>query len=440
MSHTAALAGSYATFVAACEQNGIVVVDTIRQLVDVTRGFAAGRRPKGNRVVIVSSSGGNGALMADTTELAGLALPRPSAALRATLAEALPAFGSAGNPVDITGNLVNDLRPVAAVLDAVGSSDEFDIIAYGTVARTLPEAHREALLAAKGATDKPFLALAHQPDVLSRMAERGLTCFADAAAMIAVAGKLAEARAATRFLDLSGVPRPAEPSIASGDGALPESASAALLGRYGIPVTAEVVVDDEAGAVAAVTTLDGPAVLKIDAGWLPHKSDVGGVILGVRGDAATAAAYARLVGVAERHRPDPHASFRILVAQQVPAGVELMLGMTRDPVHGAVVTLAGGGLGAEIVAESQVSVVPFNRARAEHMVDRLWSGRLVNNHHRGLRPAARQSLVEAVLAVQRLALSEPAVAEVDVNPLIATPLRVVAVDALVVRDGKEPQA
>ncbi|MEV0732926.1 acetate--CoA ligase family protein [Polymorphospora sp. NPDC050346] len=436
ISHTAALAGSYASFAAACEQNGIVMVDTIRELVDVTRGFAAGRRPRGNRVVVISSSGGNGALMADATEQARLALPQPSAQLRARLAEVLPSFGSAGNPIDITGNLVNDLRPVAAVLEEIGSSDEFDIVAYGTVARTLPETHREILLRAAQGTDKPFLALAHQPDVLARMAERGLTCFADAASLIGVAGKLVQAQEAGAFLDVTDAPAAGGATVTATTGTLSESESKALLVRYGVPVPTETVVDEEDAAVRAVEELPGPAVFKIDAAWLPHKSDVGGVIIGVRGREAAAAAFARLGRVARQHRPTPDAPYRILVAEQVPPGIELMLGLTRDPVHGAVVTLAAGGVAAEIIAESQVSVVPFNRSRAQAMVDRLWGGRLVS-HHRGLTAAARESLVDVLMGVQRLALAEPTVAEADVNPLIATADRVVAVDGLVVLDGGE---
>ncbi|MGB3437251.1 MAG: acetate--CoA ligase family protein [Actinophytocola sp.] len=436
VSHTAALAGSYATFRAGCEQNGIVMVETIRELVDVTRGFAAGRRARGNRVVLVSSSGGAGALMADVTEEAALALPAPSDGLRARLAEHLPSFGTAANPVDITGNLVNDLRPTAAVLEEIGATDEFDLIAYSTVARTLPDAHREMLLLAKDATAKPFFALAHQPDVLQKMAARGLTCFADGAAMVRVLGKLVEAEDLARFFDLTEVAAAGVPTVSAGAGALPEFDAKRLLSRYDIGVPREAVVDDDVAAVAAVARLAGPAVLKIDAAWLPHKSDVGGVILGVRGDTDAAAAYRRLVGIAEAHRPAPDAAYRVLVAEQIPAGIELMLGMLRDPVHGAVVTLAAGGVSAEIMAESQLSVVPFNRARAETMVDRLWGGRLVH-HPRGLTAAARAGLVDAVMAVARLAASEPSVSEVDVNPLIATADRVIAVDALVVLSGDE---
>ncbi|MCT2582253.1 acetate--CoA ligase family protein [Actinophytocola gossypii] len=431
VSHTAAMAGSYVTFRAACEQNGIVLVETIRELVDVTRGFAAGRRAGGNRLVIVSSSGGSGALMADVTEDAGLELPEPSATLRDRLAGHLPSFGSASNPVDITGNLVNDLRPTAAVLDEICATDEFDLVAYSTVARTLPEAHREMLLEAKAGTGKPFFAVAHQPDVLAAMAGRGLTCFADGAAMVRVLGRLVEAESARRFLDLTDAPEPGEPTLTGPVRGLSETDATRLVARYGIAVPRETAVTDAPSAAAATDALAGPVVLKIDAPWLPHKSDVGGVVLGVRGGDEAAAAYRRLAEVAERNRPSEDAGYRVLVAEQVPSGVELMLGVTRDPVHGPVVTLAAGGVTTEIMGESQTSVVPFNRARAEAMVDRLWNGRLVR-HPRGLTAAARVSLVEAILAVQRLAASEPWVSEVDMNPLIATADRVIAVDALVV--------
>jgi acyl-CoA synthetase (NDP forming) len=438
ISHTAALSGPYAAFAAACEQNGIVLVETPRELVDVSRGFAAGRRPAGNRVVITTSSGGNGVLMADVTEAAGLELPQPSPALRDKLAAVLPSFGSAGNPVDVTGNLINDLGPVAAALEVVGSSDEFDIIVYSGVVRTLPETHREMLLHAHNSTDKPFFTLAHQPDVLTTMVGRGMTCFADPAALIRAAGRVAQATAARRFLDLTDVPAPREPIVTAAPGTLAEADSKQLLANYGIAVPVETLVRDEAEAMLAVERMAKPVVFKIDADWLPHKSDVGGVILGIADKASAAAAFARLSEVAERHRPSADAPYRILIAEQIPPGIELMLGLTRDPVHGAVVTLAAGGVLAEIMAESQVSVVPFNRARAQAMVERLWSGRLIS-HRRGLTASARQSLVDAIMAVQQLAMSEPSISEVDINPLIATADRMVAVDGLVVVRGKGGQ-
>ncbi|MGX1702003.1 acetate--CoA ligase family protein [Microbacterium sp. NPDC055357] len=429
LSHTAAITGDYATFAAACEQNGIVLVKTIRELVDTARGFATRRLPKGRRVAVISSSGGQGAIMADATERAGLELPPPSLAIQQRLREALPSFGSAANPIDITGNLVNDLSAVERVLTEVDQSGEFDAIAYSTVARTLPDELRDMVGRAASAST-PFFAVAHQPDMVAHMADRGVTCFADGTALINVLGRMAAASSATPYfnVELPETGISALPEVKPG--ALPESASKHVVSHHGIRVPREWIAQSIAEAIAAVDAA-GTAVMKIDAPWLPHKSDVGGVILGVQGRDAAETAYARLVEIIERLRPDPAASSRILVAEQIPPGLELMIGMTRDEIFGPVITVAAGGIGTEIMAQSQVSVSPFNRARAEAMVDRLWDGRLVT-HRRGMSPAARDGLIDALMALQRLAISEPSVTEVDVNPLLATADGVVAVDALVV--------
>src|SRR5690606_22205285 len=116
-------------------------------------------------------------------------------------------------------------------------------------------------------------------------------------------------------------------------------------------------------------------------------------------------------------RPSTAAIGRVVAVEQIPAGVELMLGLTRDADFGAIVTVAAGGVFTEIMAESHTAVVPFNRARARTLIERMWAGRLLS-HSRGIDGVAKEAVIDAIMALQELAVSEPRVLEIDINPLI----------------------
>lgn len=434
ISHTAAVAGSHSLFLAACEQNGIITVNTTRELVDTARVFADGRRPSGNRLLVVSGSGGTGVLMADEAEESGLEMPQPSAELQARLKELIPAFGSVANPVDITGNIVNDHSSTETLLELVSTSGEYDMIAYSGLARTLPTSYRDTVLKGKSFSDLPYLVVAHQPDQLQLMADQGLTCLADASAIVQACGKLVKAEqlranlAGPTFRASGGENVP--PQLSESSGALSEARAKEVLNIYGVPTPREAVVESVDAAVAAAEAVHGPVVMKINADWLAHKSDVGGIRLGVSGDEQVRSTFDQLAELAHSLKPYDGAEFQILVAEQIPAGIELMVGMTRDPIFGPAITVAAGGVLTEIIAESATSIVPFNRRRAEDMVRSLWNGRLAE-HPRGIASAAMPAIVDLIMGVQNLAAREQVVSEVDINPVIVTADRVVAVDALI---------
>ncbi|MBV6756258.1 acetate--CoA ligase family protein [Rhodococcus opacus] len=435
ISHTASVMVESAVFEAACEQSGIILVDDMRKLVDTTKAFAAGRRPKGDRLAIVSGSGGMGVLMSDAAEAVGLALPQPSEELRGRLSDLIPSFGSTGNPIDFTGNVINDQSSLAELLRVVGTSDEFDAVVVSGIPKTLPDSYRQTILDGMHTTDKPYFAYAHQHEVLVNMAERGLTCFSDATAMVHACRKLVQAESGRRLLgEVATATASRLASLSAGPRVVAEREAKQIVSRYGIDIPAEFAVDSAHAAWQAAQQFPGAAVLKINAAWLPHKSDVGGILLGVRGQSAVTQAYGQLVEVARANAPGPDAEFDVLVQEQVPSGLELMVGLVRDPVFGPVVSLSSGGVTAEIVAESALSVVPFGPQRARLMVESLWGGRLVR-HHRGLSTAAVDALVEVLLGMQQLAVDEPAIDEVDINPLIVVGDRVVAVDALLTIGG-----
>jgi acetyltransferase len=197
----------------------------------------------------------------------------------------------------------------------------------------------------------------------------------------------------------------------AGDGALPEHESAAILERYGIPFAPRRRAASPEEAARAAAELGFPVVVKVDGP--AHKARAGGVVLGVATVEEAANHAARLGG-------------RVLVAKQVPPGPEALVGLVRDPAYGPLLTVGVGGAVAEALSLAAVALAPLDREAALELVDEAPGLGAVAS------PAARDALAATLVALSRLALEHPEIAEVDVNPLVLSDAGAVAVDALVV--------
>jgi hypothetical protein len=205
----------------------------------------------------------------------------------------------------------------------------------------------------------------------------------------------------------------------------------ALVGAAGIVVTEVVAVTDAAAAVRAARTIGRPVALKLDAVGLAHKSDVGGVALGLRGDDAVYGAALTLFEIGRRRGL---AVRGLLVEAMASPGVELILGLRRDPQFGPAVLVGLGGVLAEVLDDVSVRLVPIDVATAEAMLDGLRGSRILGTV--GGRPAVdRAALVAMLVALGRIGMERPDVLEIDLNPVIASAGGAIAVDALVVLEG-----
>ena len=450
-SHTGALAGSDAVVDAVFRRHGALRVRSVEALLDI--GHAAsmlmpGRLPAGDRVVVLAASGGFGIMMADAMTRAGLALPTLSDATRARIRDVLP-LASTTNPVDATAQM--SARPdilatlLAAVLDEPGSDATVQFLSLSLYNRRLRGVYLDALARVRASHPGRLLVVVSRgpEDAVREIVALGIPVFptidaaAEGLAGLVRLGRLFEAGAADG--DGPHAPDAVDDAGGPGDAALPadvfanEHAAKRALAAAGLPVPPEAIARDADDAVAQATRLGFPVVLKIVSPDIPHKTEVGGVALGLADAEAVRAAHARLLAAVASKAP--HARIDgVLVAPMARGGVELIAGISRDPVFGPVVMVGFGGIHAEVLKDVAVQVAPVSAGEAEAMIRGLRLFPLLD----GARGAPKADLPAVARAVARLsafgARHRDAVAEIDVNPLLARPLGegALVLDALMV--------
>ncbi|HWH97588.1 MAG TPA: acetate--CoA ligase family protein [Pseudolysinimonas sp.] len=432
-SHTGALAGADRVYGSVFDRYGVQRADSVEQLLDFTRMLSAPRQPLGSRMTIVTLSGGAGALMTDYADELGIDVFPWSQEWRARLDAVLPSFASTANPVDVTGAIAADLDLLSDAVRIGLENPDTDVlmIVLGNL-----EAEEDEICARIGqisvSTDKPIVVTwvggSGRPSAL--LADIGVPVFSDPArGMRAVA-------AAIRW-NASTPPEPEaqdEKSRANhgilADDTFDEVGGKRLLASAGVPTVREEAVDDVEGAVRAAAALGYPVVVKLLSAEVAHKSDIGGVRLGLGDDNAVRAAATDILDVARRLKIG---DARLVVQAAVDAVHEVILGMATDPTFGPVIAVGMGGIFTEVLGDVQLGVAPVDRAEARRMLDRL-RGIGVLRGSRGGVAVNEDELVDVIVAFSRLAVDlGDRVESIEINPLLIDrnghPL---AVDALVI--------
>ncbi|HWG61237.1 MAG TPA: acetate--CoA ligase family protein [Streptosporangiaceae bacterium] len=451
LSHTAALATDDAVRDAALRQAGVVRVRTGLQALDAARALDGQPFPRGRRIAVVTNSGGTGVELTDLLADEGLEIPELSPGLQARLRELLPGYASARNPVDITPvwSLFTSLYPAA--LDMLARSGEIDVVVPVLIQRAaskeVAEAVREAV-ARLNADDVgvPVYACwvaprAAQPhaDLLQRA---GVPCFAWPERTARAVG--AAVRAGMRIghgttwpparpsalSRRGGMPSPkgdrlpagpaAEPALPrpAANGLLGDEAARNLLVAAGVPVIETAVCKTPAEAATAADGLGYPAVVKVAHPDLTHKSDVGGVRLGLSSADEVAKAASELLTLA--------GGAAVLVQHQL-AGTELVVGGIRDHEFGPVVMAGMGGIGVEAQRDVALAVAPVDQAQATTMLRSLRAAAVLGGM-RGVPPVNVASVSALIEAVSYLITDFPQICELDLNPVLASADGCVAVD------------
>lgn len=427
-SHTGALASDSAAVDAACRAAGILRVATPKELVDVALACLAPHRPRGARVAIVGDGGGTGVVTADLATTAGLELPPLSESLSAALSTIAPTVITA-NPVDLAGAGEQDFRNFERVTKAVLESGEVDAVVFTGYfggysqmneefsARETEVAH--AIAASVRASGRPLLAQAmywQSPPARALRAD-GVPVYRDIEAVVGTLARLVEQERHHR----AGVPdagEAASPVVDDGYFGARE-----LLAAGGVAFAPARQVASAAEAREAAAALGYPVVLK--ALGLLHKSDAGGVALGLAGmgelDVALADMEARL-------RP-PAYSLEPMVDRS--DGVELIVGCTRDPRFGPIVLVGLGGIYAELLRDVAVALAPAGADELERLLLSLRGAGLLTGA-RGRSPVDLRAAAEAAAAVSRIAAAHPEIAEIEVNPLLVTVDGALGLDARIV--------
>jgi acetyltransferase len=431
VSHTAALATDDAVRDAALRQSGVARVRTGLQALDAARALSGQPLPRGPRVGVVTNSGGTGVELADLLADEGLIVPELSEPLQDKLRALLPGYASARNPVDMTPawRLFTTLYPAA--VEMLARSGEVDVVVPVLLQRSAsPEvavAVRDAVagLRRDGVPVPVYVCWvaprAADPHA-SLLQDAGVPCFAWPERTARAVGtavrcgvRVGQGPAATPGAP---PPRPARPASLGTPGLLAAGSARDLLAAAGIAVIETVRCTSPEGAVSAADRLGYPAVAKVDHPGLTHKSDVGGVRLGLTDGAAVLAAAVDLLALAD--------GAAVLVQHQ-HEGVELLVGGLRDPEFGPVVLAGLGGVLVETWRDVQLAVAPVDQAHATAMLRSL-RGAAIFGGLRGRPPVDLGPVAAMIARAGDLIASNPEIAELDLNPVLATATGCTAVD------------
>jgi acyl-CoA synthetase (NDP forming) len=447
-SHTGALAGSDAVFDVVLRNAGAIRVPSIEQLLEVGHAVSVvgqARAPKGNRVALVTASGGFGVLMADAASAQGLALPKLSAATQQRIVAALP-YASPGNPVDMTAQVSSRPELLVQVLSAVAEDANCDAVilqsAYAFQMPRLRDVYIAALEQVRRAhPSRLFLLCCKAPrDTMAQLNEMGFPTVETIDAACATLAALVRlgTRGEPEEPDVeTTVPTPAAESLPPGAFAN-EASAKAVLSQAGIPVLKEVTAASWHEALAAARDIGFPLVLKIVSPDIAHKTEVGGVVVGVRSEAHLRDEYDAMLARVAQMAPQARIA-GVLVAQMAQGGTELILGTTTDPVFGPVVMVGLGGIFAEVLRDVALQVAPVTEAQALRMLRSLKAFALLDGA-RGRPRADVAAAARAVAALSRFAAQHAqAVAEIDINPLVVLDhgQGAFALDALLVPHTKD---
>ncbi len=436
--HSGALAGSDGGWEALARAYGVHRVGDLAELTDTLELFAAGRRVRGvpgprSGIATVHDSGLERAHVADLAEALGVQFGQIGPATTARLGVLLDAGLVPANPLDVWGTGADSRALFAGSLAALAEDPE--VAAVALAVDLVPEldgddSYRLAVLDAAGQTDKPLAVLANLPsavdeDWAGQLRRHGIPVLEGTRSGLVALRHLIEharRRPVPPIAEPDGDRRNARAGLLAG-GDVSGPALLDLLSGYGIQVARVIPAGDLEGALAAAATIGYPVVVKTGEPAIAHKSDVGGVLANIRDAGELAAGYADLAG-----RLGP----RVLVCQQVPAGVELALGVVRDPELGPLVVVGAGGVLVELLNDRAVTLPPVTPAAAVELLEGLRVGKLLAGV-RGAPPADLAAIARAVVGLSELAVDlGDQVAALDVNPLICGPGGAIAVDALLV--------
>ena len=435
-SHTGAMAGEDRLYDALFAQIGAVRAERFSDFIDIAIALAIKQRTPGKRLAILTTTGGAGALVADACGLLGFDTPAPSKTVSAQLEALLSGdgFSADRNPIDLT---LAGLRPhiLKGAISTLTQSPEFDavITVVGSSSVGQPELVAKPLVEALVTIDKPLLAYVSPsaPEILRHLNASGVPAFENPEGCAAALDALYRvgrynpgARAADSVVVLPAAYLPEHAT-------LNEAESKQLFASYGIPSVREAVALTPEDAAKIAPSFGSRVVLKILSRAVEHKSDVGGVRVGI--PATSVLEEARRMQVAVASKTDAVIE-GFLVQEMAGDGIEVILGFLRDPQLGPAILLGGGGIAAEIYNDTSVRLAPLTASDVAEMIDELAVARLLNGF-RGKPACDIAALSDAVLAFARMCLAlGDRLVEAEINPLFVSPVGqgVKAADGLVI--------
>jgi acyl-CoA synthetase (NDP forming) len=449
LSHTGSLIGSAAAYRAALESVGAVVVEDFEAIVETANFLAKAGPPEAAGAAVITMSGGAGIMALDIAHDAAVNMPPPADETKRRLADIVPAFGSANNPADLTGESIRTPSMYGDVLHAFADDSRYGSIVvimasggYGQMAaeraRMIEEAARQtakpvAVVWMNEWLEGPGSEIYDSSDVLSSFRSLRRCMQAIAAwqqyharrpALIERSLPATEGRTARPRLRLAS------------QGALTERQSKEYIAAYGVQVTREELSTSAEEAVAIASLIGYPVVLKAESADIPHKSDAGVVILNLADGDAVRSAWQQIETAVSRIAGQPRFA-GIIVQQMIGAGVEVIVGARYDEQFGPLVSCGIGGIAVEVLRDVAVALAPVSEDQALEMIRSLKGFRLLTGF-RGSPPMDVGALAKIVSRISSFAYDYgDSVREIDVNPVILRADGATAVDALIVTGPPE---
>ncbi|MEX1067123.1 MAG: acetate--CoA ligase family protein [Aquisalimonadaceae bacterium] len=427
-SHTANLAGAYAYYDAAFRQYGIVGVSDIGDMADCVRALQTQRWPNGAGIAIISLSGGAGIAMADRCSELGVEVVQLQSATVDQLRPLLPAFASLDNPVDVTAGATTSPELFGNALRVVINDPSVNMLGLCLAAiggETATYVAKEIAVIARE-SDIPIM-IAWNPvkgtaEEAARIFDQaGIPCYSSPVRCARGFGALSHFSAArSRQADITPSGPGEAPAIQGQAEALNEFDAKRFLASHNLPITRELVAFTADEATSAAKQIGYPVVMKVLSRDIPHKSDAGGVRIGIRDATEVRETYQALAGIPDRLGPQVRFE-GVLVQEMVQGGTEVILGAVNDPGFGPVIMFGAGGIYAEVFEDVAFRLAPLTRKDAEQMIAQTRISRILNGT-RGREKSDLDALMEAIVRLSDLVTAESRrFSEIDINPLLVLP-------------------
>ena len=428
-SHTGSLAGSEQAYTAAFRQAGVIRANSLEELLDFALAFGYLPRLNGDRVAIITNADGPGILATDAVERYGLKLARFEPERLRDLEQFLPDAASAANPVDLLGDAREDRYEFA--LDRVIGDPNVDAIMVLVTPQAMTDVERtaEVIVEAASRADVPVLAclmgqasLGRGPEILNSngvprfpFPERGARALYAMNAYRKYSGEpLPEFE--TLEVDREAVHKLFQSVREAGRLTIGDFESREILAAYGLAAPEAELATTAEEAAEIARRIGYPVVLKVASPDILHKTDVGGVRVNLKDATAVRDAFNLITYRATRYLPEARL-WGCIVQKMAPAGIEVLIGMNRDPQFGPLVTFALGGIYVEILKDAAFRLAPFSRVEAGAMLNEIRASALLEGV-RGQPPADREAIVDALMRIGQLVMDFPEIEELDINPFM----------------------
>ncbi|MEJ5152482.1 acetate--CoA ligase family protein [Comamonas sp. MYb396] len=434
--HTGSLAGNDKVYDTVFRECGALRPESIEEMLDIAYLYTvSGVLPANDELGVFTGSGGIGVLMADEAGAQGMELPPlPAPAREATLA--LLPFAVAANPLDMTAQVTSVASGTSRTLGVMLEHTRYGaVLGYLAHVGLSPERFAStqqeiAALAAQHRERLTILVMLALPQVRSALEKQGVAVFEDPTRAVRAVAGLAKIRQRWQALyQLPGSAQPAAPALALDD-VHTESGAKRALAAAGLPVPPEHLCSSAAQAAAAAAQVGFPVVAKIVSPDIAHKTEVGGVMLNLQDAAAVERAFGTLMDRARTARPDARLE-GVLIAPMLSGGVEVILGLHRDPTFGQMVMYGSGGTAVELFQDVALASAPLSTARAQALVDAVRSSQLLRRW-RGGPQYDEAALVQALCRLSEFAMQHAdSIQSVDINPLMVRTQGAMCLDAVI---------